>query len=201
MVLYATSPARRLAQLAADAATIVVTVGSYLAGRAAHDAILALADPVSATAGALTGVQGRVSDAAATAGTIPGVGDVLRSPLDGVSTQLGAVIDQLGQQVAAVERVAGLTGLAVFLVPLLLWWAVWLRARVRFVREAGAGQRLLAEGAGLDLFALRGLAHLPLTSLTAADAQLARGLVAAEEALIASLAGRELDRLGVRPPG
>jgi len=200
MVPYAKPSGRLVGQIVADVVTVVVSVGSYLAGRAVYQGILALTDPLSATAKALSGLQDRVADAAVQAGQIPGVGDSLRSPLDDIAGQIASVIVQMSDQTALIQRAAGLTGLAVFVIPVIIWWGLWLPARVRFVREAAAAKRLLAAGVGLDLFALRGLAHLPLRVLARVDTDPAAAWRDGDTAAIDTLARRELDRLGVRAP-
>ena len=90
MVPYAKPSGRLVGQIVADVVTVVVSVGSYLAGRAVYRGILALTDPLSATAKALSGLQDRVADAAVQAGQIPGVGDSLRSPLDDIAGQIAS---------------------------------------------------------------------------------------------------------------
>jgi len=199
-VPYAKPSGRLVAQIVADLATVVVSVGSYLAGRAVYQGILALTDPLSAMAKALSGLRDKVADAAVQAGQIPGVGDSLRSPLDDIAGQIASVIVQISDQTALIQRAAELTGLAVFVIPVIIWWGLWLPARVRFVREAAAAKRLLASGVGLDLFALRGLAHLPLRVLATVATDPVAAWRDGDTAVIDTLARRELDRLGVRAP-
>ena len=124
----------------------------------------------------------------------------MRSPLDDIAGQIASVIVQISDQTALIQRAAGLTGLAVFVIPVIIWWGLWLPARVRFVREAAAAKRLLAAGVGLDLFALRGLAHLPLRVLARVNTDPVAAWRDGDAAVIDTLARRELDRLGVRAP-
>ncbi len=200
MLPYAKLSGRLVGQIVADIVTVVVSVGSYLVGRAVYGGILALADPLTATATSLSELQDRVIDTAVQAGRIPGVGDSLRSPLDDIAGQIASVIIQLSDQTALIQRAAGLTGLAVFVVPVIIWWGLWLPTRVRFVREASAANRLLAAGVGLDLFALRGLSHLPLRVLARVGTDPVAAWRASDTAVIDTLARRELARLGVRAP-
>jgi hypothetical protein len=187
-------------QLVADAMTVGVAVGSYVAGRATYNAIWDLTNPLSGTATSLASLQGRLSDAATKAGQIPAVGESLSAPLRDMATQLANVTTQISDQVGLIQRVAGIAGLAVFLLPVVVWVALWLPARVRFARESGAAKRMLKAGVGLDLFALRGLAHLPLRTLAAVSSDPVAAWRDGDQAVISALGRRELDRLGVRAP-
>jgi hypothetical protein len=59
---------------------------------------------------------------------------------------------------------------------------------------------MLSNGVGLDLFALRGLAHLPLRTLAAIGTDPVAAWRDGDAQVIATLGRRELDRLGVRAP-
>jgi hypothetical protein len=200
MALYAKPSARLVGQVLADVMTVGVAVGSYLAGRATYNAIWDLTNPLSVTAASLSSLQGRLSDAATKAAQIPVVGESLRAPLSDMAGQLANVITQISDQVGLIQRVAGIAGLVVFLVPVVVWLLVWLPARVRFARESGAANRMLANGVGLDLFALRGLAHLPLRTLASVGADPVAAWRDGDTEVIATLGRRELDRLGVKVP-
>ena len=200
MALYAKPSARLVGQLVADSMTIGVGVGSYVAARATYNAIWDLTNPLSGTATSLTALQLRLAEAATKAAQIPAVGESLRAPLADMAGQLANVITQISDQVGLIQKVAGYAGLAVLLVPTIVWLLLWLPARIRFVRESGAATRMLANGVGLDLFALRGLAHLPLRSLEAISSDPAAAWRDGDAVVIAALGRRELDRLGVKAP-
>jgi hypothetical protein len=200
MALYAKPSARLVGQVVADVMTVGVAVGSYLAGRTTYNAIWDLTNPLTGTASSLSSLQSRLSDAATKAGQIPAVGDALRAPLSDMAGQLANVITQISDQVGLIQRVAGIAGLVVFLVPIVVWLLVWLPARVRFARESGAAKRILANGVGLDLFALRGLAHLPLRTLASVGPDPVAAWRDGNAEVIATLGRRELDRLGVKVP-
>jgi hypothetical protein len=185
----------------ADLMTVVVSVGAYLAGRAVYHGIVALADPVVAAGGALASLQTKIADAATKAGEIPAFGDTLRMPFDDIVAELSSLVAQLSDQVALIQNAAGVTGLAVFFIPLLVWWSFWLPARMRFAREASAASKLLGAGVGMDLFALRGLANLPLSVLATTHGDPVSAWRNGDVEVINGIARRELDRVGVRPPG
>lgn len=200
MALYAKPSGKLVGQVVVDLMSVGVGVGSYLSGRATYHAIWDLTNPLSGTASSLSSLQGRLADAASKAGEIPVIGDSLKVPLSDMAGQLSNVTTQISDQVTAIQRVAGIAGLAVFLVPVIVWLALWLPARVRFARESGAATRMLANGVGLDLFALRGLAHLPLRTLASVGTDPVAAWRDGDAQVIATLGRRELDRLGVRAP-
>lgn len=200
MAVYAKPSWRLVGQVVADLATVGVSVGSYMAGRATYHAIWDLTNPLSGTGATLSSLQSKLSEAAAKAGQIPAVGESLRAPLADMAAQVGTVISQISDQVGLIQRIAGLAGLAVFLVPLVAWWLLWLPARVRFARESGAAKRMLAAGVGLDLFALRGLAHLPLRTLSRVASDPVAAWRDGDQEVISAIGRKELDRLGVMAP-
>ncbi|MGV8850749.1 MAG: hypothetical protein ACOH16_14535 [Propionibacteriaceae bacterium] len=200
MALYAKPSGKLVGQVVADLMTVVVAVGSYLAGRATHNAIWDLTNPLSGTASSLSSLQSRLADAASKAAEIPVVGESLQTPLSDMAGQLSNVITQISDQVSVIQRVAGIAGLVVFLVPVIVWLALWLPSRVRFARESGAAKRMLASGVGLDLFALRGLAHLPLRTLASVGTDPVAAWRDGDAEVIGTLGRRELDRLGVKAP-
>jgi cbb3-type cytochrome oxidase subunit 3 len=113
---------------------------------------------------------------------------------------VSSLVAQLSDQAVLIQHAAGLTGLAVFLVPVVVWWAFWLPARVRFAREAAAASALLGAGVGMDLFALRGLSNLPLRVLVTIGGDPVAAWRNGDAVVIDALARRELDRVGVQAP-
>lgn len=200
MGIYARRPWRLARQVAGDLFLIVWTVLWWLAGRAVGHAVGAVADPARQIGDASRTLAGQLGQAAEQAGRIPGLGRDLRSPLDDSSRSLGDVTAAANQLVATIERSATVLGWVVFLIPVVLLLVVWLPARIRFFRQAGAAQRFLDGPADLDLFALRAMASQPMHVL----AQISDDPVAAwrrgDRAVINALAAAELRRSGLRPP-
>ena len=128
------------------------------------------------------------------------MGDDVRGPFDGAGRAASGLADAGQQQVAAVGTLANWLGLAVALIPILLFVLFYLPQRIRFVRRATAGQRYLDAGADLDLFALRAMAHQPLHVLARIDADPAGAWRRGEAAVIDELARLELRAVGLRPP-
>ncbi|MCW2683629.1 MAG: hypothetical protein JWP33_1542, partial [Blastococcus sp.] len=79
----------------------------------------------------------------------------------------------------------------------LLRWLPW---RLHYVREAGAAARLLTGTPDLELLAARALATAPLPRLAALPAGTGTGWRTGDPAAVATLAGLELGRLGLRLP-
>lgn len=200
MAVYSKPSWRMIGQVVSDVLTVVFAVGAYYAGRATYNAIWNLSNPITGTATSLASLHDGLFDAATRLGQIPAVGESLRSPVSDVAGQLGDLTAQISDQADLIQRVAGIAGLVVFIAPVAVWLALWLPARVRFAKESSAARRMLASGVGLDLFALRGLAHLPLRALAAIDDDPVAAWRDGNATVIAALGRRELDRLGVKAP-
>ena len=78
------------------------------------------------------------------------------------------------------------------MIPILVVALYHLPRRVRFVREASAGQRLLDGPADLELFALRALSNQPLHALARVTDDPVGALRRGDAAVVAALARLEL---------
>jgi hypothetical protein len=99
-----------------------------------------------------------------------------------------------------VERVGLVLGLVVAAVPIALVVSLWLFLRVGFVRRASAAQRFVDASEDLDLFALRAMAHQPLSALARISDDPAGAWRRGDTVVIRELAGLELRDEGLRPP-
>jgi hypothetical protein len=197
---YAHSPALRARQLAADVGILVWVVVWVLVARAVHAAVLILAGPGRAVEDLGSSMAGSMNSAADAAEDVPLVGDELSAPF-GALADAGGSVTGAGQ--AAQDAVGTLaTILAVVLVVLPVGWLLlrWLPWRLRYAREAGAAQRLLAGTPDLHVLAARALATAPLPRLAALPAGTGAAWHAGDPAAIRALAGVELGRLGLRLP-
>jgi len=201
MQLYAQHPAIRARQLAADLGLLAWLVLWVLVARLVHGAVLLLAAPGRAVADLGRSMSGNLSSAASAARDVPLVGSRLSGPFRSLAGT-GDSVRGAGQSAQdAVGTLAAI--LAVVLVVLPVGWLLlrWLPWRLGWIREAGAARRLLSGSADLELLAARALATAPLPRLAA----LPRGTGAAwrsgDPAAVNTLAGLELDRLGLRLPG
>ncbi|MGY2077439.1 hypothetical protein [Blastococcus sp. SYSU DS0828] len=201
MRFYAQHPALRARQLAADLGFLAWSVVWVLVARAAHGAVLVLAEPGRAVEDLGRSVAGSMGSAAAAAEDVPVVGDELAAPFGALAGAGGSV---LGAGQSAQDAVGTLaTILAVVLVLLPVGWLLlrWLPWRLRYAREAGATRTLLAGTPDLHVLAARALVNAPLPRLAALPAGTGAAWHAGDPAAVRALAAVELARLGLRLPG
>ena len=202
MKLYAELPARRAVQVTGDLVVVAWIVLWAALGYAVHDATLQLAEPGHRVTAASTDLADRLHQSGQAVGDLPVVGDAAAEPLDRASDAAGELADAGRAQVRAVERLANWLGWSVALVPILGALLLHLPPRVRFVRRAAAGRALIDSAADLDLFALRALAHQPLTRLAAISDDPAAAWRQQDTETVRRLAALELAAVGLRPePG
>ena len=200
MTLYADLPLRRALQVTGDLALLVwIWIWIEVAG-SVRDATLGLAGPGRRIDASATDLAGRLRDAGDRVSGLPLVGEEVRSPFDGAGGAAEGIAGAGRDQVAAVESLAHWLGLTVALVPILLVLLLWLPRRVRFVRRATAGRRLLDSRADLDLFALRAMAHQPLHVLARVHDDPAGAWRRGDPGVVDALARLELRAVGLRPP-
>jgi hypothetical protein len=201
MKLYADLPARRTRQVVGDLVVIGWVVLWIWLSQVVHDATMELAVPGRKIDAAGTAMADRLRDAGSTVSGIPLVGDDASRPFDGA----GGSADQLAEagrsQVQAVETLSFWLALAVALIPILIALAVYVPPRVRFVRQAGAGQRYLDSAADLDLFALRAMANQPLHVLAEVSPDPVGAWRLRDPEVIRTLAAIELRDVGLAMPG
>lgn len=200
MELYAENPARRARQVTADVVVLAWVVVWVLIGTAVHDAVARLAAPGRTLEQAGTSLGGGLGDAAEAVGGVPLVGDALGAPLESAGGAADAITAAGVEIQDVVERTALVAGLSVAAWPVLVVVGVWLALRLRFARRAAAARELLAEGAGLELFALRALTRVPLRSLATVDPDPAGAWRRGDPDVVRALAALELREAGLRPP-
>lgn len=199
MQLYADRSARRLVQVLTDLAVVLWLVAWAWVGLTVHDATLELAAPGLQLERSADGLASGLRDAGTALDDVPLVGDQVSSPFDRAAGGADALAAAGRAEVAAVGRLADWLGLAVALVPILVALALHVPRRVRFVREATAGARFVDAGADLDLFALRALAHQPLTMLARISDDPAGAWRRREPDAVVRLADLQLRATGLRP--
>jgi hypothetical protein len=200
MRFYADADGHRRLQVTGDV-VLVLWIALWIAiARKVHDATLHLARPgykINSSAGELAG---HLRDAGRTVSKVPLVGDDVRKPFNSAGGAADGLAGAGRQQVEAVHSLAHWLGLAVALIPILLFLAYYLPPRIRFVRRATAGQRFLDARSDLDLFALRAMAHQPLHVLARVHEDPAGAWRRADARVIDRLALLELRSVGLRPP-
>jgi hypothetical protein len=200
MQFYAEHPAQLTRQLLADVGMIAWVVLWVLVARAAHGAVLVLAEPGRAVADLGRSVAGTMDSAADAAEDVPVVGDELAAPF-GALADAGGSVTGAGQ--AAQDAVGTLaTVLAVVLVLLPVGWLLlrWLPWRLRWAREAGAARSMLRGTPDLHVLAARAMATAPLPRLAALPPGTGAAWHAGDPGAVRVLAQVELDRLGLRLP-
>ena len=199
MKAYADLPARRAVQLAGDLVVLGWIVLWALLGHAVHDATLNLAEPGHRVEAASTNLADRLDATGRAVGDLPVVGGAAADPLEQAGKAAGELADAGRAQVHAVERLANWLGWSVALVPILGALLLHLPPRIRFVRRAAAGRALVDSAADLDLFALRALAHQPLSRLAAVSDDPAAAWRDRDPEVVRRLAALELAAVGLRP--
>jgi hypothetical protein len=200
MKLYADQTPHFARQLAADAAVLAWVLLWIWLGTKAHAGVLTLAAPGRKVSAAGSSLGERLREAGGAVGGIPYVGDDVARPFDGAGGQADQLAAAGRQQVELVGTAATWVGVLVALLPVLLALAVWLPRRVRFVRTATAGARMLDAVEDLDLFALRALGHQPLERLAAVSPDPAGAWRRGDPQVTLALARLELDDVGLALP-
>lgn len=200
MKLYATSPTRSALQMAADVGFLLWLLLWLWVGNAVHDGTLALAEPGERTASSADRLAGAMDDARSLLGDVPLVGDGVAAPFGEASDAAEAIADAGRSEVEAVEQLAFWLGFAVTAGPIAYVGFRYLPWRLRFVREASAGQRFLDGPADLQIFALRAITSQPLHVLARVTDDPVGALRRDDEAVIAALAALELRGTGLVVP-
>ncbi len=201
MKLYADNSGHRARQVLTDLLFVGWVLAWAWAGMAVHDATTELAGPGHQVTAAGSAISESMSEAGGVLGDLPLVGDGARAPFDEASAAAEELADAGRAEVAAVEQLADMLGLAVAGIPILVVAAFYLPSRVRFVRRATAGAKLVDAAEDLDLFALRALAHQPLHVLARITDDPAGAWRRGDTEITTRLAELELRANGLRLPG
>ena len=200
MRIYAQRRGQLATQLVSDLAVVAWTVVWAVVGVVVDGSVSALAGPARDTARTARELAGQLSEAATSAGQVPGLGEQLRRPFDAASGSLGDLVATADAQAASIERLAAVLGWLVFLIPVTTVLLVWVPRRVRFVRRARAAQRFIDAQADLDLFALRAMANQPMHVLAAISDDPVGAWRAGDRRVIDALAEVELRGAGLLLP-
>lgn len=200
LVAYAQTPGRRAVQVLGDVLLVLWVWLWVRAGFAVRDATLALAEPGRRLEAGALDVARHLEQAGITAGRVPLLGDELTDPFASAGDAATAMADAGRRQVEVVTDLAGLLGLVVAAVPILLVLLVWLPRRVRFTRRATAARRFLDSDADLDLFALRAIAHQPMHRLAGVSDDPVGAWRSRDAGVVRALAALELADAGLRMP-
>ncbi|WP_380168288.1 hypothetical protein [Jannaschia sp. R86511] len=201
LLWYAQTPGRRSRQVAADVAVLLWCLAWALAGWAAYRAVRLLVAPTLDLAGGADRTAEQLRRGGDGVAGLPLVGEDAASPLRSAADAVADISASTTRLADLVGDLAVAVGLLVPLAPVAVVLLVWLALRLRFARRAGAASAMLAVGADPQLFALRALTTQPLPRLAAVSADPVGDWRRGDPEVTARLAGLELDRLGLRPPG
>ena len=197
---YADRPGRFTRQLLADVLVVGWVIAWVWVGHAVHDTTMELAAPGHQTVESATAMAGSLTDAGDTLGGVPVVGDGVSAPFDQASSAADRLADAGRAEIRAIERLAFWLGISIAAIPILIVLAIYVPRRLRFMREATAGQRFLDGPADLDLFALRAMTHQPMHVLGRISDDPVGALRNGDREVIARLADLELRDHGLKAP-
>jgi hypothetical protein len=197
---YAQTPGRLAVQLVGDLLLVVWVWAWVRAGRAVHDAVLALAEPGRRLEAGAGDVAGSLRRAGETAADLPLVGDRLADPFTSAGDAASAIADAGRRQVEVVTHLSLLLGVVVAAVPVLIAVLLWVPPRLRFMRRAAAAQAFLDADADLRLFALRAMANQPMHRLARVSDDPVAAWRADDARVVRALAELELADAGLRAP-
>lgn len=200
MSWYAETPRRKAGQIASDVAMIAWVAVAAWASRAIGASVRAMAEPIRDIGAATTAVAGDFTDVGDWFARVPGVGQMAQTPMTAASSELEGIAAQAEAQAASIEVLATLLTVIVFLLPVLSALAVWLPARIRFLRQSGSVRAVMASTQGQHLLAWRALARQPLQTLTRLTPDPVGSVRDGDPDTIAALAALEMRAAGVRVP-
>lgn len=201
LLWYAETPARRSAQLTGDVLVLLWCLAWVVVGVAASRAVAALAEPVEALSSGSGRTADELREAAGGFSDLPLVGQDAAAPFEAAADAVARLTAGSAGLAERVQDLALLVGVLVPLTPVALVLLLWLPARLRQARRAGAARSLLDAGADPQLFALRALTTQPLARLAAVSPDPVGDWRRGDPAVTSRLAGLELERLGLRGPG
>lgn len=199
MKLYADSSARFVRQLVADCLFVCWVIAWIAIGNAVHDGTLALAEPGEQIESSATSLSESMTEAGDFLEEVPVVGDGAATPFDKASDASESLASAGRAEVAAVEALAFWLGVTLAVIPILVVAVFYLPGRVRFVREATAGQRFIDSAADDELFALRAMTNQPMHVLARVTDDPVGALRRGDQEVIRALAAVEMRSVGLKP--
>lgn len=181
----------------ADAFGVLSVAVSVAVGRTVYAGIADMSDP----AGDLEQTSGSIADglgeAADTMSGIPLIGDPVADPLQSAADAAGQLSDVGASTVELVERTATVVGVLIPLLVVVLAVTLWIRPRVRWIRDADEARAAMLLPDGVELLAGRAIATVRLTRIAAYGPGLIQRWKLGDPEAAASLARAELERLGL----
>lgn len=195
MKLYAESQRYRARQLLKDAATVVWIILWIRIGIFVNDLVNRLAGPGETVEDAGRGFADSVDSFGGDVGDLPVVGDAFQGPFETIAGA-GRTLQEAGAtQQEAVHTLALWLGILLAVIPIGYVLLKYLPERLRWIREAGAADKLRIDAEDYKIFAIRALANQPLYELRRAAPDPAAAYAAGEYERLAEL---ELGQLGLK---
>jgi hypothetical protein len=201
MKLYADQMSLFLRQLLLDCLVVGWVFFWAWMGHAVHDGTLALADPGHQIQSSATSLGDSLRDAGDRLSDVPVIGGGVSTPFDQASEATDSLAGAGDAEVVAVEKLANWLGWSIALIPILVVLGLYLPGRIRFVRNAGAGQRFIDADPDLRLFALRAMTHQPMHVLAKVSDDPVTAWQLNDRDVVRALAEIELREAGLVPPG
>ena len=199
MKLYADSSTRFVHQLVADCLFLGWVLAWVAIGTAVHDGTMALAEPGERIESSASSLGDSMTEAGDVLDDVPLVGDGAAVPFDKASEASESLAAAGRAEVEAVQTLAFWLGVTIAVIPILVVGASYLPGRVRFVREATAGQRFVDSTADDELFALRAMTSQPLHVLARVTDDPVGALRRGDTEVVRALAALEMRTVGLRP--
>lgn len=199
MKLYADTAGRRTRQVVADLLVLLWALAWVAIGSTVHAGTMALAAPGHQIDRSASSLANSLAEAGSVLADVPLVGDQAARPFDNASDASESLAAAGRAEVAAVERLAFWLGLSIAAIPILVVAAFHLPRRVRFVREATAGQSFVDSDGDEDLFAWRAMANQPLPALARIAPDPVGAVRSGDREVIRRLAELEMRTVGLVP--
>ncbi len=194
---YADTWPRRTRQLLLDAAVATWCLGWTVVGLTVYLLVAALVEPATATSENARDVSARLQDTGDGLAGLPLLGEQAAAPLDAAAGATAQIADATERLATTAGVLAVAFAVIVPLAPVGIALALWLPARLRFARRAGAARQLLLAGGDLRLLALRARASRPLPQLLAISSDPLGAWERSDPTVVATLARLELRATGV----
>ena len=198
MKIYSDFPLQRTLQIAADVLAVgAVAIGVWL-GALVTSTIAVLADVGRQLEAAGAGFRGAMTDAGEALGTVPFVGESIRSPFDAASGT-GVALESAGATTQAViMTTAMVVGIVVAGVIIVTVFWLWLPRRIRFAVRATKAKRVAFMAEGESILALRALVSGSRKELATVGPSPVTGWRTGHPDVVSRLAQLELQAAGVR---
>lgn len=197
MKIYADTGARRTRQIIWDAVAIALIALWVWIGIKVHDAIAQLGQVGAKMESVGTSLNGDLTSIADKLGSVPLIGDGIRSPFESAAGAANTITEAGEWQRTTVEHLATIASLALVVGPILAILALWLIPRVVWMVRARNTAAIARAPGGDDLLALRALVTRPMTELLSVHPDPANAWRAGDQAAISALAGAQRRAVGL----